>query len=327
MKILLVSTKKIKYGGKAYEEMVKKALSDSFETEAANVYPKGKKLKYFKSPLMLWELFKLSKRKDIDFAIKDFTASLFLNKKPVKNITIVHHIDNSYTPFLAKITSFFLEKIIFSKLNKFDAIAVVSKYWKEYFRKRGYENVHVIYNAFDFNNFNFSLDEVEEFKRRYNLTQKPIIYIGNCQKGKGVIESYQALKDLDVYLVTSGIPQIKPPSINLILENREYLKLLKASSLVVTMSKFKEGWCRTAHEAMLCKTPVIGSGLGGMKELLEGGKQIACPDFNSLREKVEYLLNNPEIRKKMGEDAFNFAKNFTSEKFKKDWIDLMKKLQ
>jgi len=96
--------------------------------------------------------------------------------------------------------------------------------------------------------------------------------------------------------------------------------------LVVTMSKFKEGWCRTAHEAMLCKTPVIGSGLGGMKELLEGGKQIVCPDFNSLREKVEYLLNNPGVRKKIGEDGFNFAKNFTFEKFKKDWIDLIKKL-
>ena len=326
MKILIVNTKKIKYGGKVYEEMVERALSDFFETEAVNVYPKGKKLKYLKGLLMLWKLFKLSKEKNIDFAIKDFTASLFLNKKLVKNITIVHHIDNSYAPFLVKIAYLFLDKIVFSRLKKFDAIVVVSEYWKEYFKKMGYKNVYVIYNAFDLNNLDFSLEEVEEFKRRYNLTQKPIIYIGNCQKGKGVIESYQALKDLDVYLITSGIPQIKPPSINLILENKEYLKLLKASAVVVTMSKFKEGWCRTAHEAMLCKTPVIGSGLGGMRELLEGGRQIVCPDFNSLREKVEYLLNNPEIRKKIGEDGFNFAKNFTFEKFKKDWIDLIKKL-
>ena len=326
MKVLIISTKKKRYGGKIYENMAETALSSEFKVESINVYPGGNKFKILKAPLMLWELFKISKRKDIDFAIKDFTASLFLNKKPVKNITIVHHIDDSYIPLLAKITSYFLEKIIFSKVRKFDAIVVVSEYWKEYFRKRGYKNVYVIYNAFDLNNLDFSLDEVEEFKRRYNLTKKPIIYIGNCQKGKGVIESYQALKDLDVYLITSGIPQIKPPSINLILENKEYLKLLKASAVVVTMSKFKEGWCRTAHEAMLCKTPVIGSGLGGMRELLEGGRQIVCPDFNSLREKVEYLLNNPEIRKKIGEDGFNFAKNFTFEKFKKDWIDLIKKL-
>ena len=45
--------------------------------------------------------------------------------------------------------------------------------------------------------------------------------------------------------------------------------LLQAASVAVTMSKFNEGWCRTAHEAMLCKTPVVGSGMGGMGELLE----------------------------------------------------------
>ena len=70
----------------------------------------------------------------------------------------------------------------------------------------------------------------------------------------------------------------------------DYLKLLKASWVVLTMSKFKEGWCRTAHEAMLLKTPVIGSGTGGMRELLENGKQIVCPEFDNLREKVKYLF-------------------------------------
>ena len=66
---------------------------------------------------------------------------------------------------------------------------------------------------------------------------------------------------------------INIPVVNLSLNYKEYLCLLKASSVVVTMSKFKEGWCLTAHEAMLCKTPVIGSGKGGMRELLEGGNK------------------------------------------------------
>ena len=92
------------------------------------------------------------------------------------------------------------------------------------------------------------------------------------------------------------------------------------------MSKFKEGWCRTAHEAMLLKTPVVGSGLGGMRELLEGGKQIICQDFTSLKEKVEYLLNHSEVRKKIGQDGYNFAKDFTLERFKKEWVELIKKL-
>ena len=37
------------------------------------------------------------------------------------------------------------------------------------------------------------------------------------------------------------------------------------------MSEFKEGWCRVLHEAAIHSTPILGSGLGGMNELLEIG--------------------------------------------------------
>ena len=82
----------------------------------------------------------------------------------------------------------------------------------------------------------------------------------------------------------------------------------------------------TAHEAMLLKTPVVGSGMGGMKELLKGGKQIICTDFKELKNKVEYLLNNSEERKKIGEMGYNYAKNFTIDGFKKEWLDLINKI-
>ena len=81
------------------------------------------------------------------------------------------------------------------------------------------------------------------------------------------------------------------------------------------MSKFQEGWCRTAHEAMLLKTPVVGSGFGGMSELLEGGGQIICDNFNDLKEKIEYLLGNHEARKIPDmETQINFA--FPSRSFR-----------
>jgi glycosyltransferase involved in cell wall biosynthesis len=92
------------------------------------------------------------------------------------------------------------------------------------------------------------------------------------------------------------------------------------------MSKFREGWCRTAHEAMLCKTPVIGSGLGGMQELLVGGKQIICQDFKNLKKEVKYLLDNPNVSKIIGENGYAFAKDFTLEKFKENWLNLIKKI-
>ena len=73
---------------------------------------------------------------------------------------------------------------------------------------------------------------------------------------------------------------------------------------------------------MLCKTPVIGSGLGGMKELLEGGNQIICEDFNDLKGQVSFALDRPEV----GEKGFEFAKQFTVEKFNDAWVHLIERL-
>ncbi len=82
----------------------------------------------------------------------------------------------------------------------------------------------------------------------------------------------------------------------------------------------------TTHEAMLCKTPVVGSGLGGMKELLEEGGQIRCADAKELKSKVEYLLNHAQEREKIGAMGYNYAKDFTLEKFKKEWLYVVNKV-
>lgn len=323
MKLAIINTTRQNYGGNAYENMIAEVLSKEFDVKFISTGVKIKnKFKYLEAPFVLWRIFKTSRKKEFDIVIRNFTASLFLNKKPVKNISIIHHIDNSTQFIIIRIIQFFLEKIIFWNLKKCDAVVTVAKYWENYLKQKGYENVYRIYNAFNLADFNFTAEEIELFKKKYNLIEKPIVYIGNCQKAKGVLESYDVLKNLDVYLVTSGKPRVKLSARNLELNYRDYLRLLKASSVVIAMSKFKEGWNRTVHEAMLCKTPVIGSGTGGMKELLEGGKQIICKDFSQLKEKVEFCLECPEI----GEWGYNFAKNFTKEYFKKEWINLIKNL-
>jgi glycosyltransferase involved in cell wall biosynthesis len=253
-------------------------------------------------------------------------AVSFFNKPAGKNLALIYHIDFSVFPLFLRGVFYFLNKFFESQLKKTDAIITISEYWENYFLEKGCNNVHKIYCGFDLKNFEISNCEVENFKKRFNLIGKPIVYIGNCQEAKGVVESYNSLKDLDIFIVTSGAKRVNIPAINLELDYHSYVRLLKASSVVVTMSKFKEGWCRTAHEAMLCKTPVIGSGMGGMKELLEGGKQIICDDFKNLKDKVEYLLKSPEINKRMGEDGFNYAKDFTNERFEEDWVKLANEL-
>ena len=316
-----------KYGGIVYNETVRRILSKDFKVglilSEAKVF---KNIRYLKIPESFFYLSKLKGKKDL--WIRDFysTITLTSDKTEGKNLVVVHHVDFSTFPIISRPVFFFLKKIFYCNLKKADAILTVSDYWKNHFLVRGYKNVYKIYNGFNLPDFNILEQEVLEFKKRYNLLGKPIIYLGNCQRAKGVVESYCALKDLDVYLVTSGERQVKIPVQNINLEYQDYLNLLKASSIVLTMSKFKEGWCRTAHEAMLLKTPVIGSGLGGMRELLEGGNQMVCENFNLLKEKVKYLIDHPELREKIGEDGYNFANDFTSERLKKDWLELIHKI-
>lgn len=90
------------------------------------------------------------------------------------------------------------------------------------------------------------------------------------------------------------------------------------------MSKFKEGWDRTVHEAMLCKMPVIGSGMGGMREFLEGGRQIICEGMSKLNYYADIAMKN---RKELGGKGYMFAKAFTIDKFQSDWRRALEELQ
>ena len=314
-----------KYGGVVYGEQARKALSSVFDLELVDFEARiFKSFRYFKIPESFAYLLRLKGEKDL--WIRDFYSALTmpLDRTKGKNIVLIFHIDFSGFPLLSRPFFLIAEKLLFYRaLKRADAIVVVSEYWKKHFEDREYKNVFKAYCGFDLEKFDVSEEEVKDFKEKHNLLGKPIIYLGNCQRPKGVIESREALEGLDAHFVTSGREEVKIKALNLNLDYRGYLTLLKASSVALTMSKFKEGWCMTAQEAMLCKTPVVGSGLGGMKELLEGGKQIVCPGFKDLKEKVAFLLSHEEERKRMGEQGYAFAREFSRQRFNEDWIKII----
>ncbi len=308
------------YGETIYTGMAQSVLSQRHPLEIINVGLDP--FRTYLYPKILFRLCRISGEKDLWIRNFDSVITMPFDRTKGKNVAMVFHIDHSFQPPFLKPSFKILEEIFYHHLKKTDAIVTISKYWQTHFQERSYPNVHLIYNAFDMAPFHFVGEEILEFKRRFKVEGKPILYLGNCQRIKGVVEAYERLKDLKVHLVTSGRKEVDLPILNLNLDYRDYLLLLKSSSVVIAMSKFKEGWNRTVHEAMLCKTPVVGSGLGGMKELLEEGHQIICEDFDDLKEQVSYALDHPEI----GEKGFEFAKQFTIEKFNDAWIRLIETL-
>ena len=320
MEIGWIEVLKKVYGETIYAEMVQSALSKHHHLEMINVgLTRFKKYLY---PKILYRLCRISGDKDLWVRNFDSVITMPYDGTQGKNIALIFHIDYSFQPVYLLPSWVILEKIFYHHLKKVDAIITISKYWQNHFLERGYSNVQLIYNGFDLDQFQFEDEEVREFKRRFQLVEKPIVYIGNCQRMKGVVEVYERLKEFDVYLVTSGRKEVDLPALNLNLDYRNYLLLLKSSSVVIAMSKFKEGWNRTVHEAMLCSAPVIGSGLGGMRELLEGGRQMVCDHLGDLKEKVLFALAHPEL----GERGYDFAKQFTVNRFNDEWSRLIEKL-
>lgn len=316
------------YGGNLYNQLARDILSRAHAVELvsceARLFRMFRPLKLLES---LARLAGLQGKKDV--WVRDFYSTLTLpvDRTKGKNIVMVHHDDFSGFSQPARFFLSLLQRVVFYRnLRKADAIVTVSEYWRRHFQQKGYPKVFTIYNGFDLAQFQIADEEVAAFKKREGLEGKPIVYLGNCQKAKGVKLAYEALRGIDAYLVTSGKRQVNIPARHMDLSHDDYPLLLKASSVVLAMSLFQEGWCRIAHEAMLLKTPVIGSGRGGMRELLEGGGQVICEDFSQLRREVMALLDHPAAGKQSGERGYIYAVQFSMERFSQAWIDLLSHL-
>ncbi len=239
-------------------------------------------------------------------------------------LAVLHHVDFELLQPSNKYKIFF--NMMLHKMKSLDCIVTVSQYWREYLQSRGIFNVYTIYNSFNREEYNVSDKDLYNFIHKYNLDKnKPIIYIGNANIEKGVIDVYNSLKNLNVQLIMTGplSNRIDIPVHHYFLSKKEYICLLKASTLVITMSKMIEGWNRTAHESLLCRTPVIGSGTGGMKELLTKSGQIICEDYLQLQHLVTTLINDDNRLNNLADRGFDFAKNYDMNYFSNQFNSLI----
>lgn len=321
MKIIRLATSKKGYGGNIYELMVDEALKKkfSFELELNSFQLKGF-WRLLEAPKFFWNLWRFANKKG-SFLIRTFQSAFFPFRG--KGVTIVYHVDSTGSPLLPRLFQDFLEWWFLSFIPKNEPIVVIADYWRNFLKERGFQNLHLIYCGYELEKYSPTELEVQQFLEKHDLAGKQIVYIGNPQVKKGATLAFEALKDTEFTLVTSGVADTHIPCRHLDLSFRDYVCLLKASSVVVAMSLFKEGWNRVAHEAMLVGTPVVGSGAGGMEELLLGGGQIICDNPRKIKEAVnEALSKAPE----MIEKGKNYAIQFSKERFEKEWQDLVEQL-
>jgi glycosyltransferase involved in cell wall biosynthesis len=241
-----------------------------------------------------------------------------------KYIGVVHHLDPIIENKSWKHRWYF--HTLRNNLRKLDATVTVSEYWKDELIKIGANNVNVIYNSFDVSKYADDGTK-NDFKEKHQIANdKKLIYIGNASREKGVYEVYEALKEKGYELIMSGpINNATNVPIRYVnLDKAEYIKMLKACDITISMSRMIEGWNRIAHESLLCNTPVIGNGTGGMKELLKKGNQIIEQDYNQLPSAIEKVLNN---RSFYITEGYKFVKFFDLKYFNETWINLINQLK
>jgi glycosyltransferase involved in cell wall biosynthesis len=319
--VLLVPSTSKKYGGDLYEAEVGEALREACEVKTEQVIPSAAKMnRVLALPMYFMNIWRL-RAAPVDVIIRSMNNCFFL-PRTIKNIVIAFHYDTAFCHPLVKVHHWLTLMAMVRQRKKIDRLVVISEYWKEFFRRYGFEKIDIVYSAVNPAEFVVAPEELAAFRQKYRLTGPNLIYIGNPQRKKGALEVYEALKDSGYKLVASGNADVEIPVRTLKLDFREYVMLLHSVDLVITMSQFNEGWCRQAHEAMLCSKPVIGSGRGGMRELLDAGGQIVCENFSDLPRLVKTALGNRELGKK-GREA---ALKYTYAEFTQKWRDVVAKV-
>ncbi|WP_410507580.1 glycosyltransferase family 1 protein [Methanosarcina hadiensis] len=300
---------------------------------------------------------KVSKNKEINNAVK-YLVYPYIVKKHVKKNNI-KHITSQDLAYILKLVK--LERTIVTchdlipwvydnnrlptwKLNmrglkKADRIITVSEYSKnEIIKYVGYseDQITVIPNAVDHNNYYVKRNRGIVKKLGISDTEKVILYVGSEQPRKNVpfiLEAISVLKKKlpEIKLLKVGTPQV-PGAREKLLKLIEVLDIQKevvfvgyvsegdltkyynAADLFVFPSLY-EGFGLPPLEAMACGTPVITSNLTSLPEVVGDSAITIDPyDVNEFAEAMYDLLTDENLRKEMINKGLKRAQLFNWEK-------------
>jgi glycosyltransferase involved in cell wall biosynthesis len=170
---------------------------------------------------------------------------------------------------------------------------------------------------------------------KYNLPQKYILFVGTLEPRKnliGLLKAYQILQKqygCSEKLVIVGAKGWKfTPIFDWVQENQleheiiftgyiddEDLPAIYSAATVLVMPSIYEGFGLPLLEAMQCGTPVIGSDISSIPEIIgEAGILVEPSDYSALAGEIHRMISDPSIRQFYSQMALERSKQFTWEK-------------
>jgi glycosyltransferase involved in cell wall biosynthesis len=189
------------------------------------------------------------------------------------------------------------------------------------------EKLNVIYESY----YNSEMSEIPDHNEIYIRKCKfNCVIVGTIVKSKGQLDAIKAINELHrkgmnikLFIVGDGEENYKKELHRLVEqfdlnENIEFLgyldnpiTIIKQCDVLLMCSK-NEAYGLVTLEAMQIGKPVIGTKSGGTVELIKenfNGLFYLHGDYIELSQKIKYLYNNPNIAKKMGENAKTWSEN------------------
>jgi glycosyltransferase involved in cell wall biosynthesis len=132
-----------------------------------------------------------------------------------------------------------------------------------------------------------------------------VLFAGRLSEEKGIRELLAAAHDLPLVVAGDGPLRAEVPGALGMVPHNELLELYGKAAVVVCPS-LREGFGYACLEAMAAGRPVVASAVGGLKDLVvdgDTGLLVPAGDVPALRQALERLLADPELRERLGRQA------------------------
>jgi len=229
-------------------------------------------------------------------------------------------------------------------LKKAGAVAVVSNELKtqlgEYYDT---ENVSVISMGCDTTKFGPE-NRVENY---FGQDEKPVVlFVGRLAEKKGVKYLIEAAKDIDAKFVIVGDGPLREEleeqarvlgdkiSFFGAKPHSELVTIIASADVfvapsIVAQDGDKEGLPTTIIEAMASGLPVVGSDSGGIKEIIEDGKNglvVSEKASDEIADAIKKILSDKSLRQEMSNQAVLTAKTYDYKEKAKQYAKLINKV-
>jgi glycosyltransferase involved in cell wall biosynthesis/O-antigen/teichoic acid export membrane protein len=180
--------------------------------------------------------------------------------------------------------------------------------------------------------------ELDAFRPGERAPEPTLLFLGRLKKYKRIemlLDTVEALPAVTLEIAGDGDHR---PAIETELERREIgdrvllhghvseakkLELLQRAWVNLTASS-AEGWCLTVMEAAVCKTPSVAMRVGGLPESIQDNVTgFLAGNGEEFTAQVRRLIEDDELRDRMGEAAFDRAQEFTWDRTARRTLDAL----